>query len=470
MTRSPWRMMIWAAALMVAAIPVHRSLCAADYSFTVDVNDPIVIAPMDSVTILKSVITNTGNLTDTLDVTMQFETPDTSWFVIMCVGSSCYPPGILQAPLHLEPQQTDSATIDITPMNVEGGATASLTFQSRGDPTQVETVYFALITEGTDVLIVDGDGGSGYESYYQDAVPDSYSKGLWDLQLEPVTAEELSNFDFCFWLTGERVPALTTGEMQALSTYLDGGGKLFISGQDIGRDIGGTTFYSDYLHADFVADSTGILSLDGIDGEPISDGLTIDISGGDGANNQVRPSEVSPLPVVNGVAYTSFYYAGTQRSGAVSSVSYNPADTSRVAYFAFGFEAVSNKVDRRTIGQRVLEFLAGIRVGIGCDGTCTPGEPGIPVASTLRQNYPNPFNPTTTIGFATAGAAHVGLKVYDIRGRLVRTMIDRDLPAGEHAAVWDGRDNRGRRVGSGSYLYRLSVNGHMRTRRMVVAK
>ncbi|OGF97928.1 MAG: hypothetical protein A2Z06_02915 [Candidatus Glassbacteria bacterium RBG_16_58_8] len=440
---------------------------SADYSFTVEVRDPIVIAPMGEITILKATITNTGDLLDTLDVTMEFEAPDTSWFVLLCVGPICYPPGVTSAPLGLGPGQADSATVDVTPFNVDGGLTASLTIQSRGNPGLVETVNFALITDGTDVLIVDGDGGLPYETFYRDAIPEPYPRGVWDLLLEPVTSGDLATFDFCFWLTGERTPALTVDEMGALSEFLDGGGRLFISGQDLGRDIGETAFYTDYLHASFISDSTGIFTLEGIAGEPISDGLTIQITGGDGAGNQARPSEIAP---VGPGAYTSFYYQSTQRGAAVSSATYGPADTTRVVYFAFGFEGISTAIDRSTIAQRILEHLAGILVGIGGEELGGGAGPSLPATIALRQNYPNPFNPSTTIAFQTAEEAHADLAVYDLRGRRVRSLIDGSLPAGDHAMVWDGRDEQGSRVGSGIYLYRLLSNGAVTTRRMIVAK
>ena len=440
---------------------------AVGYDFTIEVQDPIKIASLVDLTVFKAVVTNTGDLNDTLMVTMQFEVPDTSWFVQLCVDGVCYPPGVLQAPLYLNSQATDSATVDITAFNVHGGATASLTFRSQGDPNLVDTVHFEMITDGTDVLIVDGDGGSPYETFYKEAVPETYTSGVWDIDLEPVTSSDLAIFDFCFWLTGERVPALTTEEMSTLTEFRGGGGKLFISGQDIGRDVGGTDFYSNYLHASFVTDSTGIFALDGIDGEPISDGLTLQISGGDGANNQVRPSEIAPAGVG---AYVSFYYQSTQRAAAVSSVEYLSSDTSRVAYFAFGFEGINSGGDRSTVAQRVIEFLAGIRVGIGGDRDVPGTGPEIPGALVLNQNYPNPFNPSTPIAFRLVDMTRADLSIYDVRGRRVRSLIDRVLPAGEHTFVWDGKNDEGEKVGSGSYFYRLVANEEMITRRMVVAK
>ena len=82
-----------------------------------------------------------------------------------------------------------------------------------------------------------------------------------------------------------------------------------------------------------------------------------------------------------------------------------------------------------------------------------PGE--LPQRLTLTQNYPNPFNPTTTIRFAVPQSGHVTLKVYDMLGREIATLVDGEVAAGSHSVVWNARDDSGRSVASGSYMYRL---------------
>lgn len=84
----------------------------------------------------------------------------------------------------------------------------------------------------------------------------------------------------------------------------------------------------------------------------------------------------------------------------------------------------------------------------------------------LHQNAPNPFNPRTTIKFDLSESGPVHLSVFDVAGRLVRTLVDESMPQGSHEAVWDGRDATGQEVGSGSYLARLSFEGRVETVRM----
>lgn len=114
--------------------------------------------------------------------------------------------------------------------------------------------------------------------------------------------------------------------------------------------------------------------------------------------------------------------------------------------------------------------LAGtfqIRVGRG--GVAV--EPGAtPAAADIAGIHPNPFNPRTEIAFDLAAGGEVRLDVYDARGAHVRTLVDGSLPAGRHAAVWDGADDAGRRVASGVFMARLRSGAVDRMRKMVMLK
>ena len=89
----------------------------------------------------------------------------------------------------------------------------------------------------------------------------------------------------------------------------------------------------------------------------------------------------------------------------------------------------------------------------------------------LGTNYPNPFNPSTHINFSLPISTAVELRVYDVLGQHVRTLVsDQQHPAGFYRAVWDGRDQQNRRVGSGIYFYQLSTPAFEQTGRMTLLK
>ncbi|MFH1844214.1 MAG: T9SS type A sorting domain-containing protein, partial [bacterium] len=94
----------------------------------------------------------------------------------------------------------------------------------------------------------------------------------------------------------------------------------------------------------------------------------------------------------------------------------------------------------------------------------------VPTQFALRNNYPNPFNPLTNIEFDLPKAGQVSLFIYDVSGRLVKTLINEALPAAKHLVQWDGTDGSSRRVASGVYYYRLDTGNDAATKRMMLVK
>jgi hypothetical protein len=101
-----------------------------------------------------------------------------------------------------------------------------------------------------------------------------------------------------------------------------------------------------------------------------------------------------------------------------------------------------------------------------------PGAAGVPVAVTPSRiavrGHPNPTRSTVTVELTLPASAHTSLRVYDLAGRCVRTLVDRPMEPGMHPTVWDLRDSRGRRVAAGVYLYVARSGGDEVARRVVV--
>jgi hypothetical protein len=95
----------------------------------------------------------------------------------------------------------------------------------------------------------------------------------------------------------------------------------------------------------------------------------------------------------------------------------------------------------------------------------------LPLRDQLSGCYPNPFNPLTRIRFELARSTAVNLKVYDLQGRLVRTLVAGEtLSAGRYVSEWDGQDERGATAAAGIYLYRLVTDDYSGSRRMTLIK
>ena len=92
------------------------------------------------------------------------------------------------------------------------------------------------------------------------------------------------------------------------------------------------------------------------------------------------------------------------------------------------------------------------------------------VLSLKVDNYPNPFNPSTTIAYVLPKAEHLSVKVYDLRGKLVSTLVDEDHAAGPGQVVWSGTNDQGGEVSSGVYFYKLKAGDEVRVRKMSLVK
>jgi len=244
-----------------------------------------------------------------------------------------------------------------------------------------------LFLAGHPWLLVDDDAGSQFEPYYMSALDATGAAfDRWTTIITgAVTPEALLQYirpdGGVIWFCGNDYTAtLTPAEQAALAAYLDAGGHLFISGQDIGYGLtqrGSDTdrsFFASYLKAVLAMDGTGVFALKGCSGGMFS-GMHFRIAGGDGADNQIYPSAITPIaPAQRILEYD--VPAGAQQNpirnvpaeplrpvltvatseDRVGAVAYESGNR-RVVYFAFGFEGVDSSSTRTELMKRVLHWL-----------------------------------------------------------------------------------------------------------------
>jgi hypothetical protein len=128
-----------------------------------------------------------------------------------------------------------------------------------------------------------------------------------------------------------------------------------------------------------------------------------------------------------------------------------------------GFVAYRNDLDEYLYCAVNDSVVTGI-------GDVVPPGAGGPLAFALYHNYPNPFNPTTTISYGLKETGRVSLRIYDVAGRLVKTLVDGVRLAGDHEVTWDGRSDRGSEVATGVYFVQLISAGQTRTHKIVLVK
>jgi hypothetical protein len=352
--------------------------------------------------------------------------------------------------------------------------------------------YIYLIRAGTPgacVLYVDeGDGElTEYTTALDNALSGSYDVWMADVYGDPDGSVINFGYNAIVWGSysgfgfGRVVAA---GDIQ---TYLDGGGNLWLAGQDIpdgglGYGFGNYTtnpgeFASDYLR--------------------IMDGVGNFLPSGDTACENLfgATGDTITEPYDGGFNYWPWWYISDNFRGTVnllsggvpiiydllSNVSGHRVDsTFKVIFNYWQFGSISTTCDTLAIPDVAIQtnLMKRTLEWFGCAVTgVEEGEiPIIPESHFLSQNSPNPVRRSTEFRFGLPNASDVSLKVYDITGSLVKELHSGEIKAGSHAIHWDLRNGEGSHVASGIYFYRLSARGldesslYTATRKMVVLK
>lgn len=126
-------------------------------------------------------------------------------------------------------------------------------------------------------------------------------------------------------------------------------------------------------------------------------------------------------------------------------------------------------VEGTVLYYSLREVRNGAEMAFG-DEVAVTVKSSLPTVFALHDNYPNPFNPVTNIKFDLPKAGRVSLRIFDLSGRLVRTLVDENLARATHSYQWDGVDNGGRRVSSGTYYYRVQTEQASQTGKMMLIK
>ena len=280
----------------------------------------------------------------------------------------------------LGPFQTDAfVTYQIRATNVEG---VSVVF-----PTDAESflVLPSFIPTEQILLVIDSTQSSQVEiisPYYASAL-DSIGLGfdLWDVsQRGEIRSAVLSTYadGIVIWSMPFCCGTLNLSTTQLrVKSYIESGGKLFLTGQDVAHVLQGTELLRQTLGSIFVTSSTGVPTLHGIQNDPVSDGLVVQTSGGDGANNQTSMDEIAPLMEL---ATTAFTYDAGNGSVAVPVGGVRiETETYKAILLSFGFEAINSSAQRAKVLRRIVNWLMAsesnqVSVSPIADSVAVPGQ------------------------------------------------------------------------------------------------
>jgi hypothetical protein len=315
----------------------------------------------------------------------------------------------------------------------------------------------------TNLLLVDNDTLARYENYYTstfDTLGLEYC--LWRRHRSgPLSARALTRLrdKLVVWYTGTTITrTLDTADMDSLTRFLDAGGRLFITGQNIGQEICSTAFYRNRLHARLVNPSVSLLYAHGNRSDSLGRQFgSTQTAGPSGANNQNSRDEIAP----DSLARTFLLYDTI--TGQASGIYYHdPATQSRLIYLGFGSEALNRPANHPEFMSRATFFSECYAWLTGSSAINEPLNPNPqPPAPGLRV-APNPFR--HQLRFSYTGTTAKSLQIFDASGRRVRTLPACRLPATVcGSATWDGRDNSGRLLPNGVYFYRIMAGPGMLT-------
>ncbi len=370
--------------------------------------------------------------------------------------------------LNIPPADSAAFQVSLNTTSTAGFINLSVKASNLDDPHGYGfgTEFFGAVINGS-ILLIDDDGGSSWEETYIDAlkplpvdftmVPEKYIGTI-------IGANAPENFHTIIWNVGWGFPALARENIDFLVNFLNQSGKhnLLIAGQDIGWDIfdqygmsnfkQAQNFYHDYLGADYVADDAGSTSIQGISGNPISNGISFSLA----RKYSLYPESIKAHDTT---ATEIFKYSNGKFAGVSNHVVKSGSEFKTV-YLGFGMELINNEDTKNFLMQRILGWFGEVT------GIEEKLQNALPLEFKLSQNYPNPFGTGTSSGSSSTtikyslpgvGTTHglsLQLVVYDVLGREVATLVNKAQPAGNYSVKFNAAN-----LPSGVYFYELKISG-----------
>lgn len=297
------------------------------------------------------------------------------------------------------------------------------------------------------ILLVDS-GAWLYGSelpYFRQALDDlTFAYDEWPIRYLPDDvphASNLTSYDVVIWSAPRDAPGYIGAE-DAIAGYLSDGGRLLLTGQDVGYLDGGgwdsRPYYRDYLKARLVRDSSETWLLDGVRGD-IYEGLALTITGAGGADNQAFPDEIAVADPDSAAAVLMYEDDGCGAIRVGTCLDY------RIVYLSFGFEAIADRAARTEVMDRTLNWLASDPPAVGLEVTPAShtaiGLPGETVTHAVRVRHTGLGGITDTMTLSVAGAewpTRVAPEVIPLAPcEFLNAVVTVTIPA---SASWDARD------------------------------
>jgi hypothetical protein len=433
---------------------IYQSYMNVNYNSSINSTSADIIGnnsdPADFVTSVK----NSGLMEDTYEVHVNMNAPE-GW-----TGEYTTPNGTftfdqvdqIQVPVN----DTSAIALSVNPSGIDGYGEIEVQFVSLNTQDISSTQMRLVTNSGLNGLIIDAS-----DNHYGDMILPAFEQEFQhpngivsrDALFSGI---DLTNFSLIAWSTGHVFPVFKQYEVDALESFMDNGGRLLIDGQDVGSDIFESSgqsqfaqdFYHNYLHADYVADWGQSYFFQGIAGDPITDQIILSLSG-------IYDRSPDQVAAFDSYASTLFTFSASTRYSGIRADDGN----SKVVYLGFGFEQINDIAVRDTLIAKSVRWLTEDLVSSAAN------DPNKILTFGLEQNYPNPFNPTTSISYTIPKSAQTTLKVYDVLGNEVATLVNGENTAGVHSVEFNAA-----KLSSGIYFYKLQSGNLLQTKKMMLLK
>lgn len=316
----------------------------------------------------------------------------------------------------------------------------------------------------TDLILIDDDGGDNLETIYETSLDNLGIRYFtWDVEKSGEISADTLNSLFnrnVIWFTGyqQNNDVLTADNLTVLESFLIQGGNILLSGTSVANSVSGLNFGNSFVGALINPIGTTNSFAKGTT-HPIGDGKLYNVSvptqsnkdaftltGGDAVINYGVTGNFAPAVIANTGSNWSVVLSGFEVSGFYD-LNGNPNLSTLDTFLGNLYGWWETVTDIRD-----LEFTS-------------------PITYSLAQNYPNPFNPSTKITFTLPQEESLKISVYNVKGQLVRTLLDSKGNLGFNSVVWNGTDNLGKSVSSGIYFYKFeTASGFSEIRKMTFLK
>ncbi len=290
------------------------------------------------------------------------------------------------------------------------------------------------------LLLVDDDLGDTLESFFLAAFDSvEYDAYHWDSYQNGPPLNELELFNAVIWFTGrDSLTTLEVAEQQALSTYLNNGKPVLLTGQNIAQDLQDDPYLEAVLKTEFLLPNSGQFMVNGVTGDTVTSGMVCYFIGG-GVNNQISTDVILPVsPAVGAMVYPNGDTAAVRLE-----------EPYKLLFLGFGLEGVTGINNTTSRGQFLLATLQWFGVDSGIAGVPTQQPPPTPPQIGLS---PNPFNPEVQVSFNLREAGNTRFEIYNIQGQNIESLDLGTLNVGAHTV----RYRFPQQLGSGVYFMRVT--------------